>query len=218
MEPLGICEKCGEFEGRCTCGKGRIVLDGTKRERISKFLSGLLRHFPYSFGVEVDKEGWAELRRVSQVLVDKYGVEPSAIGLIVKFDPKGRFELRNGKIRARYGHTIDVKTDWGEISDAEVPPKLYHGTAPENLQSILERGLLPMKRKEVHLSESVEDALEVGRRYSKRPVVLEIDAKSLVKAGISMRKKGRIYTVSHVPPQFIKVYSSTDRTQREEKD
>ncbi len=205
MEPLGICETCGEFEGRCGCGKGRIVLDGVKRERISKFLSGLLRHFPQSFGVEVDKDGWADLKKVYQVVMSRYDVSLDAISLIVKFDPKERFELRDSKIRARYGHTIEVKTDWSEISILEIPPKLYHGTAPENLHSILEKGLLPMKRKEVHLSESIEEALEVGRRYSRMPKILEIDAKGLVKAGISVRRKGRVYTASHVPPEFIRV-------------
>lgn len=202
---MGICETCGEFEGRCGCGKGRIILDGAKREKVSKFLSGLLRHFPGSFGVEVDRDGWADLREVSRILMRRYGLEPDAVSLIVKFDPKGRFELKDGKIRARYGHTIEVRTEWGEVSADEVPPKLYHGTAPENLNSILEKGLLPMRRKEVHLSESVKDALEVGKRHSRTPVILEIDAEKLVKSGIRIRRKGRVYTVSRVPPEFIRV-------------
>lgn len=205
MKPLGICETCGEFEGRCGCGRGRIVLDGARRERISKFLSGLLRHFPESFEIEVDKEGWADLMKVAQILKRRYGVEPDAISLVVKFDPKGRFELKNGKIRARYGHTIEVETEWGEISAQEVPARLYHGTAPEKLSSILEKGLLPMKRREVHLSESIKDAFEVGRRHSRTPVILEIDAEKLVKSGIQIRRKGRVYTISHVPPGFIRV-------------
>ena len=205
MESLGICEACGEFEGRCGCGKGRIILNGAKRKLISKFLSGLLRHFPQSFGIQVDKDGWADLNEVSKVIVNRYGVGRDVIDLIVKFDPKGRFEVRDGKIRARYGHTIDVETDWGQIPVSRIPPKLYHGTSPENLQSILERGLLPMKRKEVHLSESIEEALEVGKRYSRTPIILEIDTGKLVKAGIPVRKKGRVYTVPHVPPELIRV-------------
>ncbi len=42
---LGICKRCGEFEGRCECGRGEILLKSEDRRRISKFLSGLLRHF-----------------------------------------------------------------------------------------------------------------------------------------------------------------------------
>ena len=205
MKPLGTCEVCGEFEGRCGCGKGRIIIGGKKRKLISKFLSGLLRHFPQSFGIQVDGDGWADLNEVLKVVVGRYGVEPDAVRLVVRFDPKERFELKDGKIRARYGHTIEVKTEWGEISEAEVPPMLYHGTAPENLRSIMGRGLLPVKRREVHLSGNVDDALEVGRRYSRRPVVLEIDARGLVKAGIPVRRKGNVYTVPHVPPELIKV-------------
>lgn len=42
---LGYCEQCGYFEGKCGCGKGKIILRFGQRVKISKFLSGLLRHF-----------------------------------------------------------------------------------------------------------------------------------------------------------------------------
>ncbi len=202
MKPLGICDNCGEFEGSCKCGKGRILLDGRKRELVSKFLSGLLRHFPHSFGIEVDEEGWADLDRVAEVVKSRHGVGRREIELIVKFDPKGRFEIKNGKIRAKYGHSINVKVDWSESS--EIPPVLYHGTHPANVQSILKQGLLPMKRREVHLSETIEDAIEVGRRHHPKPAVLAVDARGLIKSGFKIRKKGKVYTTDYVPPKFIK--------------
>ncbi len=202
MKPLGICDGCGEFEGCCRCGKGRILLDGKKRELVSKFLSGLLRHFPHTFGIEVDEEGWADLDKVVDVVRDRHGVGRREIELIVKFDPKDRFEIKNGKIRAKYGHSINVKVDWSESS--EIPPVLYHGTHPANVQSILRKGLLPMRRKEVHLSETIEDAIEVGKRHHPNPAVLAIDAKGLMKSGFKIRKKGKVYTTDYVPPKFIR--------------
>ncbi len=202
MKPLGVCDKCGDFEGSCKCGRGKVLLDGKKRELVSKFLSRLLRHFPHSFGVEVDEGGWADLDKVVDVVKERHGVGKKEIELIVKFDPKGRFEIKNGKIRAKYGHSIKVKVDWSESS--EIPPVLYHGTHPANVPSILKRGLLPMKRREVHLSETIQDAIEVGRRYHPNPAVLAIDAKGMIKAGFEIRKKGRVYTTDHVPPKFIK--------------
>jgi len=91
MKPLGVCDTCGEFEGSCKCGRGRVLRDGKKRDHDSKFLSGLLRHFPHSFGIEIDDEGWADLDRVAEVVKERHGVGRKEIELIVRFDPKGRF-------------------------------------------------------------------------------------------------------------------------------
>ncbi len=200
---LGYCENCGYFEGKCRCGRGKILLTQEERERISKFLSGLLRHFPDSFGIELDKFGFAELKDVVRVLRDRYGVGEREVLAIAMFDRKGRFEVRNGKIRARYGHSVKVEYRWSE--GEEVPDKLYHGTKPENVESIMKTGLLPMKRNEVHLSESVEDALEVGKRHCENPVVLEIDARKMLEDGFEIRKKGRVYTTDYVPSRYIRV-------------
>jgi len=171
--------------------------------RISKFLSGLLRHFGPKFGIELDGDGWAELEKVERVVRERYGVGRDVIQRIVEKDAKGRFELANGRIRAKYGHSVAVNTRWSESS--EIPPRLYHGTRPEAVNSILERGLLPMKRLEVHLSESVKEAIEVGRRHCKNPAVLEIDAKGMLRRGYEIRKKGKVYTADFVPAEFIRV-------------
>jgi len=203
MKSLGVCEKCGYFEGRCKCGNGKVLLNGVTRERVSKFLSGLLRHFPSKFGIEVDTKGWASIEDVEEVIRKKYGIGRKEIELIVQFDPKGRFQIEGGKIRARYGHSIDVDTRWSE--DGEIPERLYHGTRPEVLSSILEKGIMPMKRKEVHLASSVEEAMEVGRRYCRNPCVLEVDVRGMIENGIEVRKKGRVFTVDYVPPKFVKV-------------
>ncbi len=200
VKPLGTCKHCGDFEGMCKCGKGRILIDGEKRERISKFLSGLLRHYPHNFGLKVDEYGWTNLRDVVRILKERYGISRNVLELIVKFDPKGRFEIKDGKIRAKYGHSIDVKVNWSECG--EIPQKLYHGTSPNNVESIMMEGLKPMKRKEVHLSATVEDAIEVGRRHHPQPVVLVIDTECL-RMFADVRKKGKVYTTDYVPPNCI---------------
>ncbi len=202
MKPLGICERCGSFEGRCRCGRGKVILDGKKREMVSKFLSGLLRHFPQSFGVKVDREGWARIEDVERVLMERYGVGRKEIELIVKFDPKGRFEIRGDMIRARYGHSIDVNVKWSE--EGRIPKILYHGTHPSNVESIMSKGILPMKRKEVHMSATLQEAMEVGKRYHPKPAILAIDAEGMMREGYEIRKKGRVYTTDYVPPKFIR--------------
>ena len=116
-------------------------------------------------------------------------------------DPKGRFEVRNGRIRARYGHTFPVMIDFEE--DKEVR-RLYHGTAVENLNSILKEGIKPMRRNYVHLSLTVDDALEVGRRHSSNVVVLEVDTECLRARGLKVYKaSSRVYVTPYVPPECI---------------
>lgn len=207
---LGICKRCGEFEGSCECSKGEVLSKSEDRKKVSKFLSGLLRHFGRDFGVRLDEDGWAELRDVLKILSERYGVGRKHVELIVKFDPKGRFELKNGRIRAKYGHSVEVRTDWSE--GGEIPEKLYHATSPENLNSILKTGLLPMRRREVHMCSSPQEAIEVGKRHSSNPVLLEIDAKGLMQDGIEVRRKGKVYTVDFVPPKFIRVLSFDPRS------
>ncbi len=199
---LGCCKRCGDFEGTCGCGKGRVLLDMEKRERISKFLSGLLRHFPDRFGLRVDKDGWADIGEVVAILKTRYGVGRKHVELIVKFDKKKRFEIRCGKIRARYGHSIAVNTAWTEST--AIPKKLYHATSPLNADRILIEGLKPMGRREVHMCATPEGAVEVGKRHARDPTLLEIDAEGALRRGIEIRKKGEVYTADFIPPEFVK--------------
>nr|WP_281244629.1 RNA 2'-phosphotransferase [Halopelagius inordinatus] len=130
-------------------------------------------------------------------------------------DPKGRFERAGGRVRAAYGHSIDVDLDAdGEDADGHpdssesIPDALYHGTAPRNVDAIREEGLKPMGRREVHLSTSVDDAREVGSRHATDPVVLRVDVGELRRAGREVRKRGNaVYTTKRVPPRFLTVLS-----------
>ncbi len=200
---LGVCKYCGYFEGQCRCGKGKILLKSEDRVRISKFMSGLLRHFGRKFGIKIDEDGWADLNEVAKIIKDKYGVGKKVVELIAIFDKKERFEIKNGKIRAKYGHSMEVNTRWSE--DGKIPSRLYHATDPRNLQSIMKRGLLPMKRLEVHICADPNDALVVGKRHCSCPVLLEIDAERAIKNGIEIRKKGKLYTADYIPPEYIKL-------------
>ena len=121
---------------------------------------------------------------------------------VIEEDEKGRFELRGDMVRARYGHSRDVKIHHprAEIS------RLYHGTSRRNLGKIMSQGLLPMGRRKVHLSASIEDAVEVGRRRDPHPVVLEIDAEQASKHDIRIeRVSDRVYVADHIPPRFLRV-------------
>lgn len=77
---------------------------------------------------------------------------------IVNRDEKGGFELNGNRTRARYGHSSRVTVEF-PLADIET---LYHGTSRPIAERILRDGFKPVKRKKVHLSRSIEDALPLS--------------------------------------------------------
>ena len=204
MSDIFHCETHGYFDAtECpSCGAtGTEILDSATRTRISKFLSGALRHFPDDAGLDLDAAGWTAIDSVVDRVGDKYGVDREAVIGIIRTDPKGRFEVDRDRVRAAYGHSVAVDLDAG---GTPVPDTLYHGTSPDALDSITREGLKPMSRQSVHLSDSVDDAKAVGSRHAADPVILEIDAGAMRADDHTITKRGRaVYTTDRVPPEYI---------------
>ena len=205
------CENHGFFEGEACprCGAaGDPVVDGGRRRQLSKFVSGALRHFPDDAGLELDGAGWTPLPALVDAVESKYGwADREIVEGVLATDSKGRFERAPGtdggpdRVRAAYGHSVEVT-----IADdgGPVPDMLYHGTAPRNVDAISEEGLRPMTRQQVHLSETVETAREVGSRHASEPVVLEVDAAAMERDGHDIAKRGEAtYTTDRVPPAYL---------------
>lgn len=180
-------------------GKGR-------RTRLSKFMSLILRHRPEIAGIKLDDEGFADINELARAIsrMERWRwVRAMDIIEISKTDEKSRFEIKGNKIRARYGHSIEVNLRY----EPEEPPEfLYHGTSVLNLKNIKVEGLKPMGRKYVHLSPDEETALQVGLRHDSRPIILKIKAKEAFKKGIFFTKAGpKTYLSDNIPPEFILV-------------
>ncbi|NIO47814.1 MAG: RNA 2'-phosphotransferase [Candidatus Aminicenantes bacterium] len=174
------------------------------RVKVSKFLSFILRHGPHNYGLSLDKHGLADFDNVFKILKNRFpGIEVKDIKLIVENDPKKRFQIKEGKIRARYGHSVEVEP-LGQSRG--VPDVLYHGTSPKNLDSILKEGIKPGRRKFVHLSLTIEEAWHVGKRKASKPLILIIDSKKAKKEALLFWKEENIYLTKEVPPQYISVY------------
>lgn len=188
------CPECGADADR--------ALSGERRRRLSTFLSGALRHFPGDAGLELDDGGRTDWEALVAAATRKYDwADPEDVAAVAETDPKGRFQRDGGRVRAAYGHSVDVDLEAG---DGDVPDRLYHGTAPENVDDILAEGLKPMGRREVYLSESVAEAREVGRRHAPDPVVFAVDAAALVADGYLVAERGEgVYAVDEVPPEHL---------------
>ena len=130
---------------------------------LSRVLSHALRHDPGRYGLELDPEGWVGLGEVVAALRSRPGWE--SVGVADIEEPlaaasKQRHEIRDGRIRAIYGHSLPERI---ERTPTTPPDLLYHGTSPDNLERVMREGLLPMSRKFVHLSTDAGMAWAVGR-------------------------------------------------------
>ena len=148
---------------------------GSSEERLSVFLSLVLRHQPEAAGITLDEHGWADVEALIQGISGTgRPMDMELLEDIVRTDAKGWYSFNEDRtlIRANQGHSIPVDV---ELTETAPPQVLYHGTASRFEQAILEQGLKPMSRLYVHLSGDAKTALTVGRRHGK-PVVFEVDS------------------------------------------
>jgi len=174
------------------------------KTQVSRYLSYLLRHNPED--LSMDDRGFVEFGQVLAKVKGRFpSVDQSLLMRIVDESERKRFEIVDNKIRALYGHTIDVLVDLKEDNAVSV---LYHGTTPQAAQQILEEGLKPMRRRWIHLSPTPEIAQEVGRRRTSNPVILEINVFEARKSGVKFYEAtDKVYVCEYVPTRHIKKLS-----------
>lgn len=181
-----------------------------RKVHVSKFLSRTLRHAPEDLGLTLEPGGWVPVAD----LLDAAGragvrITPEELAEVVRSSDKQRFAFdeTGTKIRANQGHSVEVDL---QLSPAEPPAQLFHGTADRNLTAILKDGLLKMARRHVHLSPDTATALKVGSRHG-RAVILVIEAAKMRGDGhVFFVSANGVWLVEHVPPQYLRVLTSED--------
>ena len=165
----------------------------------------LLRHDPGE--LEMDGQGFVPLDSLLAKLGNRWStLTREEIIEVVREDPKGRYQIKDDLIRARYGHSIPVDPLYedGEL-DEEI---LFHGTTPEAKESIMKEGLKSQGREKVHLSADKEEAKKVGSRRTVQPVILRIEASLALQNGIEISKASpKVYVAEDIPPRYICVSS-----------
>jgi putative RNA 2'-phosphotransferase len=174
---------------------------GLPADRISRFLTYLLRHRPKEYPLVFDTRGFVDWRDLVELVEERfYDVTENDIRAVVTDSQKKRFELQENKVRATYGHSFPV--DLSEET-MEPPDNLYYGTARDLAQSMLRNGLKPRDRQYVHLSGSVEEAESVARRHDPAPAVIIVDARGAHGEGIRFHQTGPLFLVENVPAKFL---------------
>ncbi len=170
---------------------------------LSKTISYVLRHAPWEYELELDDEGWVPIDDLSLARENKKwsALRVTDLEEMIEQSEKQRHEISGNKIRALYGHSTPLKL----LKEKSVPPEiLYHGTSPKILDRILLEGLKPMNRHYVHLSIDIDTAMQVGKRKSHAPIILEVAAKKADAHNISFYLgNDKVWLADCVPPEYI---------------
>lgn len=205
---LSECEEHGYYRGESCpiCNKkGKFLMNEQELSALSRIIAGSLRHFPDKLGLMMDGKGWVDISS----LIDAIGISrsgfnwlrPHHIEALVTTDPRGRYQIDGGMIRATYGHTIDVNLD--DLPVAELDD-FYYPVTEEEFDIVIEGGLHPTDRKKVHLSGSMEKAIEAGRVRTEEPIILRVDGVKAKKNGLKIYRAGRdVYIADEIDAKYL---------------
>ena len=177
-----------------------------KQQLLARLLRFALRHQPHRYGVALDQAGFASLNdlvigiRFSH-LRWTFLEARHVLDAVRRTDPE-RFEVADGRIRARYGHSVRL----GEPGELRTPPSiLLHGTAAESLPDVLATGLRAMSRAFVHLTTDRCYAEQVAAAKG-GGAVLRVRAKEASDAGARFFQANKhVWLCEAVGPEYLEL-------------
>ena len=174
-----------------------------KNDKLSVFISLILRHKPETIGISLDDTGYANVvELINGVKQSGRNLNFETLESIVNEDKKNRYSLNADKtlIRANQGHSMPVNVP---LTETEPPEFLYHGTATASVDSILQGGIQKMNRMYVHLSDNKGTALQVGKRHG-APVILTVASGKMKEDGHRFfLSANQVWQVGFVPKEYV---------------
>jgi putative RNA 2'-phosphotransferase len=184
-----------------------------ERNSIARRLALVLRHAPEKFDLEMDINGWVDVKDIVRQFKKQGGkrnhwLRPHHLSAIVETDPKGRYDIRGNTIRATYGHTVEIEID---LPTDNIPDALYYPCDPVETENLLEVGISPSGRSHVHLSASIKTAAEAGHVHFALPTILEVDTAQMIAAGETIWHAGiTVYLTDNTPAKYLSVIDNDD--------
>src|SRR5947209_2882912 len=174
---------------------------------LSRTLCHMLRHAPEKYSLHLDREGWTDIASIMMALkqsrTEWAELGESDLLEVLTWASNTRFEVREGMIRASYGHSFSQRI----VSPASEPPQfLYHGTDRIAAMRIEADGLFPMGRQYVLLTTDVHYARAARGRKEGKPYMARIAAKQAWAAGVYFyHAVDHVWMADRVPPAFIEI-------------
>ena len=90
-------------------------------DRISKFLSMILRHHPETIGIQLDEHGWADVEALIKGIQKTRPFDWYMLEEIVRTDNKQRYSFSEDRtrIRANQGHSVPVDVELPVVEPPE---------------------------------------------------------------------------------------------------
>ena len=193
--------------------EGRFIMRTGERNSIARRLALVLRHAPEKFDLEMDINGWVDVKDIVRQFKKQGGkrnhwLRPHHLSAIVETDPKGRYDIRGNTIRATYEHTVEIEID---LPTDNIPDALYYPCDPVETENLLEVGISPSGRSHVHLSASIKTAAEAGHVHFALPTILEVDTAQMIAAGETIWHAGiTVYLTDNTPAKYLSVIDNDD--------
>ncbi len=177
-------------------------MDEVTRLRCCRTLTFWLRHKPERAGVTLSKEGWATFEDLCAAF-EREGMPMTTVDLhhMIRLDDGDRFELDRSRVRARFGHSLDLESG---LHAGKPPASLFFAISQRLAGKALAAGLHPFKRK--HLQFSLDDKLarSSAQGTSGPTVVLKIAAHEAFDSGIEFYPRGKgVWLAGSIGPQFL---------------
>ena len=208
--------KHGYFKGsNCPVSneEGKFIMSDKESDKLGRVLALVLRHAPEKFDVEMDINGWVDVNALcdgikAQRRDFERWLKPWHFEAVAITEEKGRYEVEGQRIRATYGHSIEIEID---LPTDDIPDSLFYPVDPDEVEDIIKLGIKGGDRRHVHLSKSVSKAHEAGRVRINSPSIVEVDAIRAIADGIDIYRAGKlVFLTEGVPPQYLFKVSSDD--------
>ena len=181
-------------------------------DKLGRVLALVLRHAPEKFDVEMDINGWVDISTLCDGIKsqrrDFHWLRPWHFEAVTITEEKGRYEVQGARVRATYGHSIEIEID---LPTDDIPEVLFYPVTPEEIDDVIKLGIKGGDRRHVHLSKSVAKAYEAGSVRIKSPSIVEVDAVRAIADGIDIYRAGKlVFLTEEVPPQYLYKVSADD--------
>ena len=192
--------------------EGKFIMSTRERDGMARKLALVLRHAPEKFDLEMDINGWIDVRDIVRKFKDgrrrQHWLRPHHLVAISETDPKGRYEVRGNMMRATYGHTVEIELD---LPSSDIPDSLYYPCDPNEAENLIEIGISPGGRAHVHLSASIRNAAEAGRVHHDEPAIIEVDTARMVASGETIWHAGvTVYLSETVSGEYLSIVGKDD--------
>jgi len=144
-------------------------------DELGKMMSCILRRRPIAVGLRPDREGFVAIDELTASVVRHPGwswVALSEVRLVAGQDPKGRYDLEEGRIRATFKRVFDPKATLPQV---EPPGDLYLGCDRADVGI----DLVAASDRRLRLESTPEAAARAAVARFADPIVLIVDGTAL---------------------------------------